>query len=119
VWRKGSPQTIAVTTGEMKSTKVAGAAPDSDGGGRLGVAVRELTPDERKQVQVQGGLVVEDVSGPAARAGIQPGDVVLAANGTPVKSAAELSALVKKSRHNVALLVQRDDARIFVPVDLG
>jgi serine protease Do len=119
VWRKGSARTIAVTTGEMQSTKVASANGANASGGRLGVAVRELTPDEQKQVNAQGGLLVEDVSGPAARAGIQPGDVVLSANGTPVKNVGDLRSQVEKSKGHVALLVQRDDARIFIPVELG
>ena len=51
--------------------------------GRLGLAVRPLTPQERDQVGVPGGLLVEDASGPAADAGIQPGDVVLSVDGSP------------------------------------
>ena len=64
-------------------------------------------------------MLVEDVAGPAARAGIQPGDVILSLNGTPVKDGEQLHELVSKSGRHVALLVQREDARIFVPVDLG
>jgi serine protease Do len=119
VWRKGASRTIAVTTGEMKTPKVLAAGASDEGGGKLGVAVRELTPQEQKEINARGGLVVEDVSGPAARAGIRPGDVVLAANGTPVKSTADLRAQVGKFGKTVALLVQRDDARIFIPVELG
>ena len=65
---------------------------------------------------MKGGLVVERASGPAADAGIQPGDVVLAANGNPVTSADELKSAVEKSKGHVALLIQRGDAQIFVPV---
>lgn len=120
VWRKGASRTLTVTAGEMKATRTAQATTnDSEEGSRLGVAVRELSPEELRQGQLQGGLLVEDVTGPAARAGIQPGDVVLAANGTPVKRAADLRAQVSKSSRTVALLVQRDDARIFIPVTLG
>jgi serine protease Do len=63
--------------------------------------------------------MVENVTGPAADAGIQPGDVILSLNGTPVKSAEQLQQLMKKAGKHVALLVQRDEAKIFVPVDLG
>ena len=78
-----------------------------------------MAPEEQKQVGVDGGLVVEEAAGPAARAGIQPGDVILSFNGTPVKDAEQLRELVSKSGKHVALLVQREEARIFVPVDLG
>jgi serine protease Do len=119
VWRKGALRDIAVAVDEAKTPKmVAGGAAKQDGG-RLGVAVRALSPEEQKEANVQGGLLVEDVTGPAARAGIQPGDVVLAVNGTPVKSTGELLNLVQKSSSNVALLVQREAARIFIPVRLG
>ena len=87
--------------------------------GRLGLSVRPLTPDEQKQVDVQGGVLVEGVSGPAARAGLQPGDVVLSVNGTPVRSVDQLRDMVKGAKDQIALLVQRGDARIFVPVELG
>ena len=62
---------------------------------------------------------VRDVAGAAARAGIRAGDVLLAVNNTPVKSTAQLKELVEKSGKTVALLIQRDEARIFVPVNLG
>ena len=85
----------------------------------MGVAVRPLNPDEQKQAGVSGGLIVENATGPAANAGIQPGDMILSLNGTPVKSAEQLKQLVAKAGKHVALLVQRDEAKIFVPVDLG
>ena len=65
------------------------------------------------------GLIVEEASGPAARAGIRPGDVITSVNGTPVKSVQELQRLVAKSKDAVALLVRRGDQSIFVPLDLG
>ena len=88
-------------------------------GGKLGLAVRPLSPEEQRQGGMKNGLVVERASGPAADAGIQPGDVVLAANGTPVTSADDLKSAVEKSKGHIALLIQRGDARIFVPVRVG
>ena len=87
--------------------------------GRLGVAVRELTREEQKEVGVTGGLVVQNVTGAAANAGIQPGDVILSVNNTPVKSVAQLQELVSKAGKRIAVLVQRDDAKLYVPVELG
>jgi serine protease Do len=68
---------------------------------------------------VQSGLVVEEAQGRAAQAGIQQGDVVLAVDGTPVRSVAELRELVHQHDQQIALLIQRGDNRIFVPVELG
>jgi len=87
--------------------------------GRLGLAVRPLQPDEKQASGLPGGLVVQQASGAAAQAGLQPGDVVLACNGTSVSSVEQLRALVAQAKKHVALLIQRDDAKIFVPVDLG
>ena len=63
--------------------------------------------------------MVEDVGGPAERAGVRPGDVILSVNRTPVDSLEQMKTLIDKSGKGVALLIQRDDARIFVPVPLG
>ena len=117
--RQGKPTTLTVTIGAAKDTKVASsekAAPDQ---GRLGLAVRPLQPEEKRQNGLPGGLVVMDVTGPSAKVGIQPGDVILSLNGTPVSSVQELRTLVDRAGKHVALLVQRDDTKIFVPVDLG
>jgi len=117
--RKGSTKELSVTVGEMKDSKIASASGAPQEQGRLGVAVRPLNPDEQRQSGVKEGLVVEDASGPAARAGIQTGDVILSVNGTPIRSVDQLRSLVSKAGKQVAILVQREDARIFVPVDLG
>lgn len=117
--RQGKPTTLSVTVGAAKDMKVASnekAAPDQ---GRLGLAVRPLQPEEKRQSGLPGGLVVMDVGGPSAKVGIQPGDVILSLNGTPVSSVQELRTLVDRAGKHVALLVQRDDTKIFVPVDLG
>ena len=119
VWRGGKPQDITVAVGEMNSPKVAAAAKADLSGAKLGVAVRSLSPEEQKQVDVAGGLLVEDVAGAAARAGIRPGDIILSVNGKPLKNPDELKAAAQHAGKTIALLVQRNDARIFVPVDLG
>jgi serine protease Do len=87
--------------------------------GKLGVAVRPLSPDERNSSELANGVVVENVAGAAARAGVRPGDVIVAVNNTPVKSPEQLRELIGKAGKTVALLVQREDARIFIPVRLG
>jgi serine protease Do len=90
-----------------------------DGGGALGLAVRPLDPSEQKELHTRGRLVVEDVSGPALAAGLQAGDVVLGVNGAGVSTVADLKREVARAGHSVALLIQREDAQIYVPIDLG
>jgi len=122
VWRSGSARELNLKVGELNA-KVATRERDDAGkssNGKLGVAVRALTPDEQREVESLGGVVVEDVSsGPAARAGIEPGDVILSVNGERVSSPDNLRALVGKAGKRAALLVQRGGARQFVPVELG
>jgi serine protease Do len=118
VWREGKPITLTATVGSgapLSAANESSAAPEQT---HLGLSVRPLTSDERDQAGVTHGLVVEAAHGPAAEAGIQAGDVLLAVNGTPVQSISQLRTLVGHDNH-VALLVQRGDQRLFIPVDLG
>jgi serine protease Do len=90
-----------------------------DGGGKLGLSLRPLDPKEQQELHTRGRLLVEDVSGPALAAGLQAGDVVLGVNGANVTSMAELKREVARAGHSVALLIQRDDAQIYLPIDIG
>jgi serine protease Do len=119
VLRKHETRDFVVTVGRLDSAKVASADAAGADHGRLGLVVRPLSPGERKQAGVSSGLLVEDATGPAANAGIQPGDVVLSLNDTPVRSVEQLKSLLSVAGRHVALLVQRANTKIFVPVDLG
>ncbi len=120
VWRNGATKDLTATIGTLNDkTASASADKESIAKGKLGVAVRALTSDEKRNNEIDHGVVVQDVSGAAERAGVRPGDVIVAVNNTPVKSVDELKSLVEKAGKTVALLVQRNDARIFIPVTLG
>jgi len=120
VWRNGQTKELTATVGTLNEKNVvASADKESATKGRLGVGVRALTSDEKRDNEIDHGVVVQNVSGAAERAGVRPGDVIVAVNNTPVKSVDELKSLVDKAGKTVALLVQRQDARIFIPVTLG
>ncbi len=118
IWRDHARRNIDVKLGSMGNEAVASAQSPHNQGGSLGLAVRPLTGDEQAQAHTHGGLLVEGVGGPSEDAGIQPGDVVLAANGQRVSTVEQLRSAVEKSRGHVALLVQRGNTRIFVPVQV-
>ena len=85
---------------------------------RLGLIMHPLSEDERRTSGLAVGLMVDGVSGPAARAGIQPGDVVLSLNDTLVESPEQVAALEAKAGKEIAVLIQRHNARSFVSVKL-
>ncbi len=121
IWRDRAVRKLSVKVGELpeKSERVASssaAKPDTD---KLGLSVRELTPAEQREAETSGSLVVEDVSGPAAAALIQPGDIILGVNGRAVKTQKDLREVVEKAGKAPALLIQRGGAQIFVPVRIG
>jgi serine protease Do len=120
IWRdhKASEVDVKTVLLDDEPAQAARNAPD-DGGGKLGLAVRPLEPNEQQELHTKGRLVVEDVTGPALAAGLQAGDVVLGVNGSSVGSVAELKREVARAGHSVALLVQRDDAQLYFPVDIG
>ncbi len=118
VWRKGGQRDIEVKVGNQKEEQVAAKENKEAATGKLGLAVRPLTAEERKQLDGKNGLLIENATGTAARAGIRRGDVLLSVNGEPVASVEQLRSLVSKASKRVALLIQRDDARLFVPVDI-
>jgi serine protease Do len=122
LWRAGKPDSVTVKLGDMADKSAQVASNDSADKGKLGLALRPLDPQERAQAKLgdgQGGLLVERASGPAAIAGIEPGDVIVAVDGQPVRDAEQIRSLVAKAGKSVALLVQREGERIFVPVNVG
>ena len=120
VWRQGKREELTAMLGDAsdKKAKVA-KADDAVGKGKLGLALRPLQPQERRDAGVDGGLLVENAAGPAALAGVQPGDLLIGIDGTPVRSVDQVREAVGKSGKSVALLIQRDGHKIFVPVRVG
>jgi serine protease Do len=119
VWRDRETREVEIKLGQTTDENTVAANDDGASAGRLGMMVRPLSAEEKQQVELKDGLVVEDVEGAAAEAGVRPGDIVVAANGTAVKSVEQLRSVVSGSKSHVALLVQRGEARVFVPVELG
>ena len=118
VWRGGATRDISVSLGEIPSDKITSAAEPAARPGRLGLAVRPLSADEQRQLQVRGGLVVEQSNGAAARAGIQAGDIILAAGTEAITSVAQLQGIAGKAKDQIAILVQRGDSKLYVPIKL-
>lgn len=122
VLRDGKEQNIKVKLGEAK---VSSNRPEDQGdqpsqGGKLGIAVEPLTPDAARELGLRGnvsGLLVRDVdpSGPAAEAGIRPGDVIQEANREQTRSSADLQRALAKGGQ-VVLLINRQGRTTYVTV---
>jgi serine protease Do len=125
VWRGGREQNISVKVVELKEQEQTaanhGGKPKEHAGdvaSAFGLTVRPLEPREKEQAGTQGSLLVEEVSGPAQAADVQPGDIVLGVNGKRVHSVKELQDAARNPGKSVALLIQREEAQIFVPLRL-
>lgn len=129
IWREGKSRTLTVKVGEniqdgARAALVPGGARSGADRSRsaatsevLGLSVRPITPQEKQRTDTAGSLVVEDVSGPAAKSGIRPGDIILGVGATDVSSVTELRGAVGNFRsRNVPLRVQRGEAIQFAQV---
>jgi serine protease Do len=125
VWTDRKPRKLTVQVVEFNEKDATEPeAPESRGnrGGSpkaesaaLGLSVRPLSPAERQDSGTQGSLVVEDVDGAAADAGIRPGDIVIDVAGRPVRTAAELTAAIKQTTgRKVPLHIQRADRQLYL-----
>ncbi|BAG46222.1 trypsin-like peptidase domain-containing protein [Burkholderia multivorans] len=106
--------TAAAPVGTATVTRTAARPPQH--GDRLGLTMHPLTDDERRSTGLPVGMMVDAVRGPAARAGIEPGDVVLELNDTLLESPADVPALEANGGDVIAVLIQRNHARRFVSV---
>jgi len=119
IWRDHAAREITVKLAKAEPESLQRPASGSDEHGQLGLALRPLTREERSEGGLDHGLVVEDVAGPAARAGIQAGDIVLGIDGQPATSVEQVRSVVRSHPKTIALLIERDGQKIFVPVKLG
>ena len=122
IWRKGAARDITLTIGELEPEKPAKkeerkAKPEQTANA-LGLIVSDLTEAQKKELKIEGGVIVDAVEGPAARVGLRAGDLILRVNNTDVSSAKQFNALVAKldTKKTAVILVRRGDASQFVPI---
>ena len=125
VWRKGVAKDLVVVVAEAEPDKpvkaAQRAAPAAGPSNFLGLVVSELSEERKTQLRLRGAVLVDAVDGPAARAGIQPGDLVLSLNNQEVLGLAQFNELVGKLDRNktVVAFVRRGDSGQYVPIRPG
>ncbi|MCM8579882.1 DegQ family serine endoprotease [Accumulibacter sp.] len=127
IWRKGAIRDVSVVIGEIAEEKVASRSsrsaksPDRTAN-RLGLVVSELTAEQKRELKVNGGLLIEDVRNNAARVDLRPGDVILAlitrGENIEIKSSDQFNRLLAQfdKSANVTLLVRRGELQTFVTI---
>jgi serine protease Do len=121
VWRSGSARDISVTVGEFKDEKSetpkvkAGKSKAEATPGKLGIAVSDLNAEQKKDLKLAGGVLVEVAQGAAAMV-VQAGDIIMRVNNTDITSAKQFSDIVAKLdlKRPVALLIRNEDGSRFV-----
>ncbi len=117
VWRRGSMKEMHITVGEFEADKPVkkAAAEEKPQAGTvtkvLGLTVSEMTDAQKKELKLRGGVRVDAVTEPAARAGIQEGDVILALANIETPNVQTLEALTAKLDRSkpVSLLIRRGE----------
>ncbi|MEY4266291.1 MAG: hypothetical protein RIS90_826 [Pseudomonadota bacterium] len=119
IWRDRTAHELMVRFGQIRERERPVGAPLAQAPpGEPGLALRTLNAQELAATRLRGGLLVQTVAGPAARAGLRPGDLLLAVNSTPVSAVTEVEAIVHGRPGRMALLIQRGDDRAFVLINL-
>ncbi|MCL2344932.1 MAG: DegQ family serine endoprotease [Desulfobulbus sp.] len=128
VWRKGATRDITVTVGEMADEKAANLRPQrgskapGQAANRLGLVVSELSAEQKRELKLNSGLLIEEIRGTGARAELRPGDIVIAVISrgatTEVSTAEQFNKLLAgfEKGSNVTLLIRRGEMQTFVTI---
>ncbi len=120
VWRSGKTRELPVTVAEFKDDTVKVASNDKKKEpaktDKLGLAVKELTPEQKKALKVTGGVTVEAADGAALAAGVGPGDVIMRVNNTEITGVKAFNEAVAKLdvKKPVALLIKDEQGQRYI-----
>ena len=127
VFRRGKDRKLDITVGLLEPDDAVASADGDDGSDApadlpsgsvqaLGLTVSNMSDAERRDANARRGVRIEDVEGPAAEAGLQPGDIILNVGNVEINDVDDFKAAVKKADDSkpVNMLVQRDDVVQFV-----
>ena len=128
VWRKGATREISVTVGELADEKLVstrqgrGSKPSEQPVNRLGLVVSELTAEQKRDLKMSSGLLIEDIRGSGSRADLRTGDIIIAliSKGatTEIRTVDQFNKLLAQfdKGSNVTLLIRRGEIQTFVTI---
>jgi serine protease Do len=122
VWRSGKTRDLGVTVAEFKEDEATKTAASKGGKkepaktDKLGLAVKEVSPEQKKALKVTGGVAVEAADGAAVAAGVNPGDVILRVNNTEITGVKSFNDAVAKLdvKKPVALLIKDEQGQRYI-----
>ena len=121
-------QEIGVVIGEVPDEKLTStkpqrsAKPTEQAANRLGLVVSELTADQKRELKMNSGLLIEDVRGTGARSDLRPGDIVIAVISkgatTEVRTVDQFNKLLAQFEKgsNITLLIRRGEMQTFITI---
>lgn len=122
VWRKGQRVSLNLTTVELEAEAGearAGGGAGSETATKLGLSVGNIPDEQRRNLELDHGILVQSAQGPAARSGIRAGDLILTLDDTPITNVSHFARLLSQNAgKTVALLIRRGPARMFVPLKI-
>ena len=127
VWRDGSTKKLMVQIDEFPSDEKDASLENkknkkSDVYNRIGLALRKLSDNEKKQLEVNSGLLVEGIQqGVASRSGMRPNDIILGINNQDVTTVGRFNQLLRKIKEgrNIALLIRRGKTTYFITMKVN
>jgi len=122
IWRNKAIRDIRITVGRMPDERTA-QTPSHRGEKKgpasthYGLTLSDLSEAQRAELKISGGVLVENVKGPAARAGVRRGDVILAVNNQDVASVEQFNEIMTQFDQGriVALLIRRGPNALYIP----
>ncbi|MGR6454192.1 DegQ family serine endoprotease [Pseudomonas plecoglossicida] len=122
--RNGKRQNLDVTIGAMPDddADIGTGSSAERSSNRLGVSVSDLTAEQKKSLELKGGVVIKEVQdGPAAMIGLRPGDVISHLNNQAIASAKQFTEIAKELPKNrsVSMRVLRQGRASFITFKLA